>query len=102
MVNLELDFGTEAKKLHRRLDPDTSKDSAYSVDTQSMEKIVLDAIARFPSGCTADEVVEALGMRWNSVTPRFSALIRKGYIVDTGERKVGKSGRKQRILKAIK
>jgi hypothetical protein len=102
MLNLELDFGTEPKKLYRRVDPDTSRDSAHSVDTQNMERIVLDAISRFPNGCTADEVVESLGMRWNSVTPRFSALMRKGYIVDTGERKVGQSGRKQRIIKAVK
>ena len=71
------------------------------VDSTKLESIVFDAIKRFgDAGCTSDEVVELLDMKWNSVTPRFSALIRKGYVIDTGERRIGKSGRKQRVIKA--
>jgi hypothetical protein len=41
-------------------------------------------------------------MRWDSVTPRFAPLIRKGKVIDTGERRKGNSGRSQRVLKAVR
>jgi len=93
-------MNTEA--LARATDPDTSHLAAKSVDATQMEKIVLEAIAQFPEGCTADELERELpGFRWNTITPRFAPLLRKGRIVDTGERRKGVSGRSQRVLKAI-
>jgi hypothetical protein len=84
----------------RATDPDTSREAAESVDSVQMERIVLEAIAQFPNGCIADELERVLpGYRWNTITPRFAPLIRKGLIYDTGERRKARSGRSQRVLR---
>ena len=94
-------FGTEAFKLVRREDPTTSHEAAQTVDTTKLERIVYEAIQSFPNGCISDEVLEALpDHRYSSVTPRYKALFEKGFIEITGT-KEGRSGRKQRVMKAI-
>ena len=94
-------FGTEAFKLVRREDPTTSHEAAQTVDTTKLERIVYEAIQSFPNGCISDEVLEALpDHRYSSVTPRYKALFEKGFIEFTGT-KEGRSGRKQRVMKAI-
>ena len=86
----------------RNTDPDTSHEAAKQVPTTKLEAIVLDMIQKFPDGCIADEIErELFNFRINSITPRFAALIRKGYIVDTGERRRASSGRSQRVMKAV-
>ena len=86
----------------RNTDPDTSHAAAKSVDAVQMERVVLDAISQFPEGCIADDLERRLsGFRWNTITPRFAPLIRKGLVVDTGERRRAASGRSQRVLKAV-
>ena len=98
--NLEL-FGTPSFKLSRTNDPETSKAAANYVDTNKLEKIVYEAIRRFPDGCISDELLEALPQyRYSSITARYRPLLDKNFIEIVGER-VGKSGRKQRIMKAI-
>lgn len=95
-----MDFGTEPKKLVRTSDPDTSHAAALSVDTAHMEQIVYDVICKYPEGCIADDVERELSdFRSHSITPRFAPLIRKGYIFDTGERRMASSGRSQRVVK---
>ena len=96
-------FGTYWKKLVRRDAVDTSVEAAKSIDTTKMEQIVLDCVSKFgEKGCTQDQVLDELReFPYSSVTARFSALMRKGYIVDTGQRKDGKSGRTQRVIKAV-
>lgn len=86
---------------YRWTDPDTSKESAKQVKA-SLEDVVFEGIRHFPNGAIADEIVDFLGMRWDSVTPRFAPLIRKGKVIDTGERRKGNSGRSQRVLKAVR
>jgi hypothetical protein len=88
----------ETVGLARNTDPDTSKAAAEGVP--NLEGVVYEAI-RTLGRCIADDVVEHLGMRWDSVTPRFSSLIRKGLVRDTGERRKGRSGRSQRVMEAI-
>jgi len=98
----EMDFGTEPKKLVRTSDPDTSHAAALSVDTAHMEQIVYEVICKYPDGCIADDVERQLSnFRSHSITPRFAPLIRKGYIFDTGERRMASSGRSQRVVKAL-
>jgi hypothetical protein len=93
-------FGTSVHQLVRRDDPVTSYEAAERVDTQKMERIVLEAIKGFPEGCIADQVLAALPeYSYASVTPRFSALLRKNHIEIVGTRP-GKSGRNQRIMRA--
>jgi hypothetical protein len=97
----ELNFGTQARKLVRRDDPDTSHDAAKSVDTSRLEAMVYDAIKTFgETGCISDQIRDAFpNMPYSSVTARYKALMDKGMIVDTGKRKPGKSGRGQRVMR---
>lgn len=94
-------FGTSVHQLVHRDDPVTSYEAAEKIDTQKMEKIVLEAIKAFPNGCIADEVLEALPQySYSTVTARFSSLLRKDHIEIIGTRP-GKSGRQQRIMRAV-
>lgn len=95
-------FGTEAKKLVRRKDPDTSHQAAAKVDTTKLEQMVYEAIKSFgPSGCISDQILAMFpNYPYSSVTARYRALLDKGFIEDTGLRKPGKSGRQQRIMRA--
>ena len=99
--SMERFFGTPAFKLARREDPTTSHQAAQAVDTTKLERIVYEAIQIFPEGCISDEVLEALpDYRYSSITPRYKALLQKGFIEITGT-KEGRSGKKQRVMKAI-
>jgi len=93
-------FGTPVFKLYRRKDPTTSHEAAQAVDTTKLERIVYEAIQSFPEGCISDQVLEALpDYRYSSITPRYKALLEKGFIEITGT-KEGRSGRNQRVMKA--
>ena len=94
-----MEFGTIWKKLVRRNDPHTSQEAAQSVNTTNMEQIVYEVIAGYPQGCIQDEVLAHLmSYPYSTVTARFRSLLDKGYIVDTGFTRPGRSGRKQRVL----
>ena len=94
-----MEFGTFWKKLVRRNDPHTSQEAAQLVNTTNMEQIVYEVIASYPQGCIQDEVLaQLMSYPYSTVTARFKALIDKGYIIDTGLTRPGKSGRKQRVL----
>lgn len=94
-------FGTMWRKLVSRNAPETSVEAAQAIDTSRMEKIVYEAICDFPNGCIQDDILSALHQYpYSSVTARFSALKRKGLIEVTDKTRRGKSGRKQRIMKA--
>lgn len=93
-------FGTFWKKLVRGTGPETSIQSAKAVDTTKLEKAVLEAIASFPEGCISEDVQDKMCLHpYSSVTARFSALYRKGFIEYTGELRRGRSGRNQRVMK---
>jgi len=88
--------------LARATDPETAKEAAESVDPSRLEKIVLDVIKSFPDGCISQDVEHMLAeYRASSITPRYRPLMKKGLIVDTGEKRPGFSGRNQRVMKAI-
>ena len=90
------------KGLARNTDPETSKEAAQSVNATSLEQIVLDVIKRYPNGCISQDVELQLSeYRLSSITPRYNQLIKKGLIVDTGEKRPGFSGRNQRVMRAI-
>jgi len=91
-----------SKFLRKNTDPDTSHEAADKLDTTQLEAVVLATIQSFSNGCIGDDVVKALPA-WGveTISPRYAALIRKGHIVDTGERRKAKSGRSQRVMKAI-
>ena len=94
-------FGTHARKMARRTDPDTSRKAAEKVDSATLERMVYEIISRYPDGCISDDVLAALPRHGvQTVTPRYAGLLKKGYIEDTGERRMGKLGRFQRVMKA--
>jgi len=95
-------FGTDPKKLVRKTDPDTSHEAAETVDSNHLESLVYEVICKHKNGCIADDVERELSyLRSHSITPRFAPLIRKGFIFDTGERRMASSGRAQRVVKAL-
>ena len=99
-----LPFGTQAKKLVRRDDPDTSHESAKKIDSSKLEGMVYEAIAKHGErGCISDEIRQQFAhLPYSSVTARYKALLDKGFIEDTGERRAGNSGRPQRVMRVIK
>jgi len=90
------------KGLARNTDPQTSKEAAQSVDVTNLEQIVLDVIKRYPNGCISQDVESELAQyRSSSITPRYNQLIKKGLVIDTGEKRPGFSGRNQRVMRAV-
>lgn len=86
----------------RNTDPETSHEAAESLDTTELERIVYEVIKMFPNGCIGDDVVRMLpGFGIQTISPRYAPLLRKGWIVDTGEKRKARSGRSQRVMKAI-
>ena len=86
----------------RKTDPVTSKEAAATVDANKLEQIVLDVIKSFPNGCISQDIELALPhLRVSSITPRIRPLLRKGLIVETGEKRPGFSGRNQRVVRAV-
>jgi len=104
MNQQELFFGTDPRKLVRANDPDTSHASANAVDTTKLEGLVYEAISKFgEGGCISDQIRALYPFYpYSSITARYRALLDKGFIVDTGERRNGTSGRTQRVMKAIR
>jgi hypothetical protein len=96
-------FGTAPHKLARRDSPDTSREAAAQVDTTRLESMVYFAIRKFGrTGAIADDILEIFqGFPYSSITARFSALLRKGFVSNTGERRPGRSGRGQRVMVAL-
>ena len=95
-------FGTPAFKLVRKEDPVTSHQAAKGVDSAKIENMVYEAIKGFPDGCISDQVLELFPQYpYSSITARYRALLDKGFIEITGTR-TGKSGRNQRVMKALK
>jgi hypothetical protein len=96
-------FGSEPFKLVRKEDPDTSKDAAEKVDSTKLEQMVYEAVAKYPNGCIADDVMTHFPSHGiQTISPRYAPLIRKGFIEDTGERRKSSTGRSQRVMKVIK
>lgn len=97
------DDPTPAFKLHRKDGPDTSQEAAEHLNVSGMELEVLNVIAEYDNGVISDTVVHRFGAeRYATVTARYKALMEKGLIEDTGERRTGMSGRKQRVMRATK
>lgn len=96
-------FGTNPQMLHRADSIDTSVEAAHEVDTTRLEGLVYSTIHRFGSrGCISDEVRAFYpNYPYSSITARYRALLDKGFIEDTGERRQGKSGKNQRVMRVV-
>jgi len=93
---------TKLKELFRRNASDTSIEAAQSIEVTKLEAVVLRAIKDAgKSGMTQDELLDKFSQySYSSITARPSALKRKGLVVDSGERRTAKSGRRQAVLVA--
>jgi len=100
MMNLP-SFGTLPKFLVRKEAPETSKEAAEKVDTQTLERIVYEVIRSHPEGCISDQVLAQLHtLPYGSVTARYAALKRKKLIYTTDEKRDGKAGKPQYVMRA--
>lgn len=99
---MQTTFGTSPRLLVRTNDPDTSHEAATKIDSTFLEQLVYSAIYRFGArGCISDDVRDLYPeYPYSSITARYRALLDKDLIVDTGERRQGHSGRRQRVVKA--
>lgn len=91
---------TKLTDLFRRNAPDTSVEAALSIEVNKLERMVLNAIRDAGrNGMTQQELLAKFkNYSYSSITARPSALKRKGLVVDSGNRRVGGSGRKQMVL----
>lgn len=96
-------FGTDPRYLARKNDPGTSHEAAAAVDSKGLEKLVYDTLLEFGlrGGISDDVLKKHKNLPYSSITARYKALMTKGFIEDTGERRRGRSGRNQRVLRAI-
>lgn len=104
MNDHDLSPETLPEMLHRHHATDTSIEAAESIDTSRLEQMILEDIELSGVwGMTQDDLL-AMHQRYSysSITARPAALKRKGLIYDSGERRLGKSGRRQAVLKATK
>jgi hypothetical protein len=102
MTQTDLDFSVPVYRVIRKGAPDTSIEAAMSADLRTTQERVYEAIKSFgKDGCISDEVQEYLKpMPYGSVTSHYGFLLEKGYIELTGEKRPGKSGRNQRVMRA--
>lgn len=80
----------------RKHDPDTSQRAASFMRGEianKLERKVLNAVRSSPAGLTNHEIVALTGLTWNTATPRVRPLVRKGYVMDTGKRRIGPTNR---------
>ena len=93
-------FGTFWKKLVRNDSSSTSIEAAKSLDTSRLEELVYKTISSFEDGCIQDDVLSVLNyLPYSSVTARFAALKRKGLIKVGDEKRKGKSGKNQSVMR---
>ena len=101
MTSEQLSF--DSVPLHRTGAPDTSVKAGYSINATQLEEMVYKAIYEAGQhGITADELLQMFpNYSYSSITARPASLKRQGLIMDTGERRPGRSGRPQAVLKAV-
>jgi len=88
-------FGSRA--LARFSDPDTSKEAARRMKTAALEVLVVACLV-YHGPQTIREVAGKLGKEQIVISPRFAPLARKGYIEDTGIRKVSRVTNRRVII----
>jgi hypothetical protein len=99
-------FHTPSNELHRSTDCETSREAAESIDTSRMESLVYDIVVASGSyGTTLDEVTQKMqkygDFESSSISPRIAPLIRKGLLEKTGDKRKGKRGRNQQVVRAV-
>jgi predicted ArsR family transcriptional regulator len=66
-----------------------------------LEELVLSILQRRPSGLTTHELADVLQLSLVTVSPRMRPLVRRGAVIDSGERRKNVSGRASIVWKAV-
>jgi hypothetical protein len=76
-------------------------EASEKVDTKVWEEKTYKTICKFgPEGCISDQVRSFFpGVPYSTITARYEALERKGLIVCGPDRRKGKSGSPQRVMR---
>jgi hypothetical protein len=88
----------------RKSDPFTSHEAAEKITPRlgTIDDAIYKALLEVgESGATSDEIVEMTGIKYRSVTPRLKPMMRKGLVVGGSETRVGESGHKNLVWKAL-
>ncbi len=88
----------------RKTDPFTSHESAKKITPRvgTIDDAIYKALLEVgPHGATSDEIVEMTGLKYRSVTPRLKPMTRKGLVTGGKETRVGESGHKNLVWKAV-
>ena len=88
----------------RKTDPFTSHESARKITPRigTIDDAIYKALLEVgPHGATSDEIVEMTGLKYRSVTPRLKPMTRKGLVTGGKETRVGESGHKNLVWKAV-
>jgi len=105
-------FSAPAHRMHRVVDPETSKKSASTRGAKNNLMRILEVVRSFgDDGCTQDEVFEALNFgredetgpqSYSGITGAWAPLERQRFIECTGEERIGKRfGAKQEVRRAL-
>lgn len=91
-----LPLWSRSPALARNTDPGTSHMAAKAMTphVNELETVLLKALRESPNGLTMHELVDKTGLWWNTASPRMRPLARKGLVRDSGERRVGRTGKK--------
>jgi|13_taG_2_1085334.scaffolds.fasta_scaffold23946_3 predicted transcriptional regulator len=79
-------FGTPTRLLVRQNAPETSRQAAKTLDTKTDERIAYELISN-SSGLTVKEIAVKMGKQTNQVSGRITSLLRKGLVIDSGQRR---------------
>lgn len=98
------DLFEHAEAHARATDPETSHEAAAEIagaKVNQMEQRALSALqAARPDGLTNHELVLHTGLPWNTISPRIRPLVRKGWVIDSGLRRPGPTGKRCIVWKA--
>ena len=88
-INFDLFKDTEPYKLHRKNDPFTSKEAAYSVPSGKMRQLVFTLIEESGErGITAKEIMRKHpSIKYSSITARPTELEKLGLIFYKGDKR---------------
>lgn len=81
-------------------DPETSH-AAAETDVTDLERCVLRAII-YLNGATTHEIANYTKLSLVSVSPRIRPLVRKNKVEDSGERRIGESGKRSIVWRKKK
>jgi hypothetical protein len=88
------------RKYVRQSPTNVKRPTVPKVSSSDIEQRVYEVICAFPRGCISGEVVKCIPEYVaQAITPRYAPLLKKGFIVKTGERRLGSSGRGQCVMR---